>query len=65
MTGGAGAPRGAGLLGARDRRGAGPLGATYTPIALDVLALRGGELAAVLAFRSTGDFARFGLCRTR
>jgi RNA polymerase sigma-70 factor (ECF subfamily) len=38
-----------------------PSRGTYTPIALDVLALRGAEIAAVLAFRSTGDFARFGL----
>ncbi len=34
---------------------------TYTPIALDVLTLRGREIAAVVAFRSTEDFARFGL----
>jgi RNA polymerase sigma-70 factor, ECF subfamily len=33
----------------------------YTPIALDVLTLRGGEIAVVFAFRSTEGFARFGL----
>ena len=34
---------------------------TYLPIALDVLTLRGAEIAVVLAFRSTESFARFGL----
>jgi RNA polymerase sigma-70 factor, ECF subfamily len=38
-----------------------PSRGTFTPIALDVLTLRGGEIAAVVAFRDTGDFARFGL----
>jgi RNA polymerase sigma-70 factor (ECF subfamily) len=34
---------------------------TYLPIALDVLTLRGAEIAVLLAFRSTASFARFGL----
>ncbi|HSJ73329.1 MAG TPA: sigma-70 family RNA polymerase sigma factor [Miltoncostaeaceae bacterium] len=34
---------------------------TYAPIALDVLTLRGREIAVVFAFRSTDAFARFGL----
>ena len=33
----------------------------YLPIALDVLTLRGAEIAAVTAFRTTELFARFGL----
>ena len=36
-------------------------GRRYVPIALDVLTLRGGEIAAVVAFRSTELFSRFGL----
>ena len=34
---------------------------SYLPIALDVLTLRGAEIAAVTAFRSTELFPRFGL----
>jgi RNA polymerase sigma-70 factor, ECF subfamily len=34
---------------------------SYLPIALDVLTLRGAEIAAVTAFRTTELFARFGL----
>jgi RNA polymerase sigma-70 factor (ECF subfamily) len=35
--------------------------ASYLPIALDVLTLRGGAIAEVIAFRSTELFPRFGL----
>jgi RNA polymerase sigma-70 factor, ECF subfamily len=41
-----------------------PARAAYVPIALDVLTLRGGEIAVVYAFRDTGAFARFGLPAT-
>jgi RNA polymerase sigma-70 factor (ECF subfamily) len=41
-----------------------PARAAYVPIALDVLTLRGREIAVVYAFRDTGAFARFGLPAT-
>jgi RNA polymerase sigma-70 factor (ECF subfamily) len=38
-----------------------PDGARYRPIALDVLTLRGAEIAEVLAFRTPEIFGRFGI----
>jgi RNA polymerase sigma-70 factor (ECF subfamily) len=38
-----------------------PIGDSYFPIALDVLTLRGGEIAEVIAFRDPEVFRRFGL----
>jgi RNA polymerase sigma-70 factor (ECF subfamily) len=38
-----------------------PARAAHVPIALDVLTLRGTEIAVVYAFRDTAAFARFGL----
>ena len=39
----------------------GPEANRYTPIALDVLTLRGNQIADVIAFRDVGLFPRFGL----
>ncbi len=38
-----------------------PQGGAYRPIALDVLTLRGEQIAGVIAFRTPTLFARFGL----
>jgi len=38
-----------------------PLGGSYFPIALDVVTLRGDEIAGVIAFRDPEVFRRFGL----
>jgi RNA polymerase sigma-70 factor (ECF subfamily) len=41
-----------------------PDAGVYLPACLDVLAVSGGEISEVVAFRSVREFARFGLPRT-